>query len=87
MMATAKKSSNKGKPQVPNDQLMSFREAGLLVNRSHTTIIRWVNEGFLRFERDPSGSRRIRRSELVRFYGATAMSDSRPISEVTPSEN
>ena len=87
MMATAKRSSNNKKPPVLDDPLMSCREAGMLVNRSHTTIIRWINEGLLRCERDPSGSRRIRRSELVRFYGATAMSDLRPISEVLPSDN
>ena len=57
------------------DPLLSFSECGLLVGRTHTTIRRWVEDGLLRTIREPGGLRRIRKSELVRFYGATALAD------------
>lgn len=59
--------------------MLTYSEAGRLVGKSHTTMRRWVNEGLLRAQRDPSGLSRIRRSELERFYSGTALAAKRPI--------
>lgn len=55
------------------DPMLTFSEAAELIGKSAPTIHRWVNEGLLAAVRDPSGLRRIRKSELEQFYGATAM--------------
>lgn len=62
-----------------DDPLLSFSECGLLIGRTHTTIRRWVNDGLLKPVRDPSGLSRIRKSELEKFYGGTALAVARPI--------
>ena len=71
-----------GEPFVSHedDPMLSYSEAGKLVGRTHTTIKNWVREGLLRSFRDPSGLHRVRKSELTRFYGGTALAESRPIS-------
>lgn len=63
-----------------DDPMITFSEAGALIGRSHTTIRNWVRDGLLRAFRDPSGLRRIRRSELTRFYSGTALAETRPLS-------
>lgn len=65
------------------DPMLAFSEAGLLVGRTRETIRRWVNDGLLKAIRDPSGLRRIRKSELIRFYGATALAEVNPINEAS----
>ena len=62
------------------DPFLSFAECGLLVGRTRQTIRNWVNDGILRAQKDPGSScRRVRRSDLVRFYGATALAEKRPL--------
>jgi hypothetical protein len=57
------------------DPFLSYTEAGDLVGRSNSTIRRWVEDGLLRKVEDPSGCPRIRKSELTRFYGASALAE------------
>lgn len=61
------------------DPLLTLTECGLLIGKSRNTIARWADEGLIRTFRDPSNLRRVRRSELVKFYGATALSESKPL--------
>jgi hypothetical protein len=63
------------------DPILSLSEAGRLVGRTHTTIATWCEQGFLRYFRDPSGLRKVRKSDLARFYSATELSANRPMSE------
>ena len=62
-----------------DDPFLSMDECGLLVGRTRQTIRKWCDEGLIRAIRDPGGYRRVRKSELVRFYGATALADERPL--------
>ena len=64
-----------------DDPLLSMSEAGHIIGKSPQTISRWMDEGLLAFYRDPTGLRRVRKSELVRFYGATALVRKNPIRE------
>ncbi len=61
------------------DPLLSCAECGLLVGKTRKTVLRWIEEGLLRTVADPSGRRRVRKSELARWYGATALSDKQPM--------
>lgn len=54
------------------DPRLNMAEAGRLVGYHRMTISRLCDEGWLKFERDERGIRRVRKSELVRFYGLTA---------------
>lgn len=55
------------------DPLLSYREGGRLIGRSHTCISNWVQSGLLEPVR-PSGAThpRIRRSDLIRVSGVAA---------------
>ncbi len=55
------------------DPLLTFTEAAELIGKSSSTIRSWVDQGLIAAHRDPSGLRRIRRSEFEKFYGATAI--------------
>ena len=57
-----------------DDPILSFTQAGLLCNRSATTIRRWCDEGlisYVRFPGIPVGRRGIRTSTMNRFLGGT----------------
>ena len=56
-----------------DDPMLTLSEAGAIVGKSRQTIRRWIADGLLRGVRDPSGLHRVRRSELLKFYGASAL--------------
>ncbi len=54
------------------DPRLSLAAAGRLVGYHRMTISRLCDDGFLQYEKDERGLRRVRQSELVRFFRLTA---------------
>jgi excisionase family DNA binding protein len=61
-----------------DDPFLSASEAGRLVGLSHMTILRRLEEGVIPAVKDQNGRKRVRRSDLIRFYGITALAQNSP---------
>ena len=57
------------------DPLMNLSEVARFCNKDPSTISRWVRDGLLRCVWSPSGLPAVRRSEVVKFYGGSALAD------------
>lgn len=55
------------------DRLLSQSEVARMLNKSPQTIGRWINDGLLRFVRQPDGLPKIRKSEIDAFLGVTCL--------------
>jgi hypothetical protein len=64
--ATAERTEN-------DDPLLTLSEVGRAMNKSPQTIKRWVMDGLLRAVRLPSGLPAVRRSEVNKFLGGSAL--------------
>lgn len=80
-MAKSNRTQHSSEAFVPHeeDPMLSYSEAGRLVGRTGQTIKNWVTDGYVRAFRDPSGSHRVRKSELIAFYNNSAMGITRPL--------
>jgi hypothetical protein len=69
-----------------DDPLLSMSEAGRLIGKSRTTIARLMDDEMLCSVKDARGLRRVRKSELIRFFGVTAFARKSPYLWVQESE-
>lgn len=59
--------------EVPDERFLTLAEVGRMVGRSATTVGRWCLDGLLDCVRLPSGLRAVRRSEVMKFIGNSAL--------------
>jgi excisionase family DNA binding protein len=55
------------------DRFLNLSEVARACSKSHTTIRRWIQDGLLTAVRMPSGLYAVRRSEVNKFLGASAL--------------
>lgn len=60
-------------PTHEDDPILTVTDVARQLGKSHTTISRWVNDGLLVAIRQPSGLWGIRRSEVNKFLGGSAL--------------
>jgi len=68
------------------DPFLSMAEAGRLIGKSRTTISRLIDDEVLEAVKDARGLRRVRKSELIRFFGVTAFARKSPFVWVQEAE-
>jgi excisionase family DNA binding protein len=56
-----------------DDRFLNLSEVARACSKSHTTIRRWIQDGLLTAVRMPSGLYAVRRSEVNKFLGASAL--------------
>lgn len=62
------------KEKITSDTLR-ISQAAMLLDVDPTTVLRWINKGYLQSIKYPSGSHRIKRSEIKRFLSEARNSD------------
>lgn len=67
------KSRTKEPPTHQEDPLLSISEVGRQLGKSPQTIARWVLDGLLAAIRMPSGLMGVRKSEVNKFLGSSAL--------------
>lgn len=60
-------------PDSSADPLLGYSDVARMFNKHFSTIKRWHQDGLLAFRRMPGGRYAIRRSEVLRFIGGTAL--------------
>jgi len=67
--------AKKREPVAVDDPLLNLSEVAKLVNKTSMTVGRWCQDGLLKCVRLPSGLRAIRKSEVEKFIGNSALSE------------
>lgn len=67
------KESAASPPTHEEDPLMNLSEVARALGKTPPTIFRWVTDGLLVAVRQPSGLWAVRRSEVNRFLGGSAL--------------
>jgi len=67
------KSRTKDPPTHAEDPILSLAEVGRQIGKSHQTIGRWVKDGLLAAIRTPNGLVGVRKSEVNKFLGSSAL--------------
>lgn len=65
--------TNDNPPTHVEDPLLGFSEVARHLGKSHTTIARWVQDGLLTAVRQPGGRWAVRKSEINKFLGGSAL--------------
>lgn len=55
------------------DEIITMAEAARALNKSPQTVARWIQDGLLNAVRMPTGIFHLRKSELNKFLGGTAL--------------
>lgn len=57
------------------DPPLTLSEVGRMVGKHRETVRRWITDGLLTAVRLPTGLYGVRRSEVMKFLGASALAD------------
>lgn len=67
------KSRTKDSPTHAEDPILSLHEVARQIGKSPQTIGRWLKDGLLAYIRMPNGLRGVRKSEVNKFLGSSAL--------------
>lgn len=60
-------------PTHEEDPILTITEVGRQLGKSHQTVARWCQEGLLNYIRMPGGNFGVRKSEVNKFLGGSAI--------------